>query len=326
MSFLSYKRLWLVLAIGVPMGLSSRAAEPPARPAVVAAPMPPARSPIDSFRELLAMNPAEQRTFLANRPPESQKRILAKLQEYQALKPEERELRLRATELHYYLMQFLGTAATNRAVQLQFVPAQIRALVADRLEQWDSLPADLKQKLLENERMLDYFTTRTVQLPTRPGAVPQPPPGNQEQLDEAVRRWQSFSREEKGAIIKNFKKVFELSPEEKTNVLAALSEPERRQIEKSLQSFAGLTPPQKAQCMRSFDKLANLTPEDLRQFLKDAGRWESMSPSDRQTWRDLVYNLSHLPPLPPGMGGPPLPPRSPPIDTNRHNLTTNERH
>lgn len=324
MSSMGYKRFWLALAVALQAGLSSRSAELPNQPPAVSSPMPPARSPVDSFRELFAMNPTERRTFLANRPPESQKRILAKLQEYQGLKPEERELRLRATELHYYLMQFLGTAPTNRTAQLQLIPSQIRELVADRLEQWDGLPADLKQKLLENERMLHYFTEPSVQLPPRPGASTQAvTPGNPEQLDEAMRRWQSFSPEEKGSIIKNFKKVFELSPEEKNKVLAALSEPERLQIEKSLQSFAGLTPMQRVQCMRSFDKLANLNPDDLRQFLKDAGRWESMSPSDRQTWRDLVYNLSHQPPLPPGMGGPPLPRRSKPIDTNRHNLSTN---
>lgn len=323
MSSPNYKPLWLALAVGLQLGLSSRSAELPHQPAIAGMPMPPARSPVDSFRELLAMNPSERRNFLTNRPPESQKRILAKLQEYQALKPEERELRLRATELHYYLIQFLGNASANRDSQLELIPSQIRKLVADRLEQWDRLPADLKHKLLENEGMLRYFTERPLQSPPRPGVAAQETSGNQEQLGEAIQHWQSLSREEKGSIVRNFKKIFELRPEEKTNVLAALSEPERHQIEKSLQSFASLTPMQRAQCMRSFDKFANLDPEDLRRFLKDAGRWEAMAPSDRQTWRDLVNNLSHQPPLPPGLGGPPMPPRTKPIgNTNGHDLTT----
>src|SRR5579859_5200181 len=133
MSSLNYKPLWLALAVWLQLSLSSRSAELPHHPAVAGTPMPPARSPVDSFRELLAMTPIERRNCLTNRPPESQKRILAKLQEYQTLKPEERELRLRATELHYYLIQFLGNASTNRDSQLELIPSQIRKLVSDRL-------------------------------------------------------------------------------------------------------------------------------------------------------------------------------------------------
>ncbi len=52
---------------------------------------PPPKCPVDFFRELLALTPAERRQALTNRPPESQQRILAKVQEYQALPADERE-------------------------------------------------------------------------------------------------------------------------------------------------------------------------------------------------------------------------------------------
>jgi hypothetical protein len=91
---------------------SAAANSAPARPLVVSRPpMPPepvpaipqARSPISFFRELLAMNAAERRQALTNRSPEGQKQILADVREYESLPPDERELRLRVTELRWYL-------------------------------------------------------------------------------------------------------------------------------------------------------------------------------------------------------------------------------
>ena len=48
--------------------------------------MPIVKSPVDLFRELLAMDVAERSKALAKRTPEGRKRILAKLREYQSLK------------------------------------------------------------------------------------------------------------------------------------------------------------------------------------------------------------------------------------------------
>ena len=71
-------------------------------------PMPP--SPMDYFRSLLAMSPAQRESALAKKPARIRERILAKVNEYAALDPDERELRLRATELRWYLMPLLRTA------------------------------------------------------------------------------------------------------------------------------------------------------------------------------------------------------------------------
>ena len=73
-----------------------------------------AKSPVDLFRQLLAMTSEERSDFLTNRPPELRDRILAKVGEYEALEPNEREIRLRATELRWYLMPLLRIAPTTR--------------------------------------------------------------------------------------------------------------------------------------------------------------------------------------------------------------------
>ncbi len=80
------------------------------------------KSPVDFFRQLLAMTPDERDDFLTNRPPEIRARILGKVAEYEALGPNERELRLRATELRWYLMPLLQEPPTNRTVRLAQVP------------------------------------------------------------------------------------------------------------------------------------------------------------------------------------------------------------
>ena len=53
------------------------------------------------------MTPDERDDFLTNRPPKIRAGILAKIAEYEALDPNERELRLRATELRWHLMPLL---------------------------------------------------------------------------------------------------------------------------------------------------------------------------------------------------------------------------
>ncbi len=62
-----------------------RGAPPRSRPR--RSPSSSPRSPVDLFRELLAMTRAERRAHLTNRPPASQKLILAKLREYESMRP-----------------------------------------------------------------------------------------------------------------------------------------------------------------------------------------------------------------------------------------------
>jgi hypothetical protein len=115
---------------------------------------PPEPSPVALFRKLLAMSPRERLDFLTNRPPPLRVRILAKVHEYEMLDPDERELRLRATELRWYLMPLLQMTptTTNRDEQLAQVPEDLRDLVKTRLNEWEILPPQLKQEFLENDR------------------------------------------------------------------------------------------------------------------------------------------------------------------------------
>lgn len=284
-------------------------------------PLTQAKSPVEFFRELLAMTPADRENYLTNRPPEIRSRLLAKIQEYQALDPGERELRLRATELRWYLPPLLHESPAGRAERLAAVPDGLRDLVSARLAQWDILPPPLQQEFLENERALRYFThvDSTNGPPTPGGGWERTPP------DSDLARWNALSEEQRQRITDQFNQFFEFTPMEKQKTLGTLSPREQRQMERTLGTFAQLPPAQRRDCIRAFTKFAGMSPSDRAEFLKNAERWSQMSPQERRTWHDLVANVPPWPampepPVPPlPQLTPELPPRlHPPVATN-HN-------
>ncbi len=268
---------------------------------------PPPQSPVTVFRQLLAMTPSERADYLTNRPPEIRDRILAKVREYLALSPDERELRLNATELRWYLLPMLRESPPDRAAGLAQVSDDLRGLVQSRLEQWDALTPQSRQEFLDNEPTLHYFShVEPTNAPPEPGA--QRGPG-----DAAQARWQALSEDERRKITAQFSRFFELTPDEKQKTLNTLSDAERAQMEKTLQSFDKLPPAQRTQCIRAFTKFAGMSPADRAEFLKNAERWSQLPPKERQAWRDLVAQVPLWPPLPTArIMPPPLPPHSPP--------------
>jgi hypothetical protein len=307
-------RLATVLIAGQISFCPAVAQEAPGRP-----PLPLLRSPVDSFRELLALTPEERKTALATRPPESQKRILAKLREYLSMKPDERELRLRATEVRWHVIPLLTTPATNREAQLRFVPPELRKSIRDRLAQWDKLAPATQEALLENELIERYFTqleasTRAQRTNLLAGISPE----RRAQLEAGMARWVALSETQRRKTCERFDEFFELTPREKEKALKTLSEAERRQMEKTLRTFEKLPKAQRELCVQSFKKFANLSLEERQLFLQNAERWRLMSPDERQAWRDLVAEMPEWPPLPP-FPPPPLPPGfSAPVATNVH--------
>jgi predicted Fe-S protein YdhL (DUF1289 family) len=221
------------------------------------------------------------------------------------LGPDERELRLNATELRWYLLPLLRETPTNRDARLAQVPDNLRDLARNRLEQWDALPPQSRQEFLDNERTLQYFS-----LMNSTNAAPEP--GVQRGPTDAEQaRWQALSEEERRKITAQFNQFFGLTPVEKQKTLNTLSNTGHAQMEKTLQSFDKLPPAQRAQCIRAFTKFAGMSPAERAEFLKNAERWSQLSPKERQAWRDLVAQVPLWPPLPPARIMPPMPPHPP---------------
>jgi hypothetical protein len=222
-------------------------------------PVPRAASPVTFFRELLAMSPGERVNSLTNRPPVVRERILAKVNEYLALDPDERELRLCATELRWYLLPLMRTSPTNYEAQLAQVPDDLRPLVKSRLQQWQILPPPLQQEFLANDSALHYFT-------------------HVEPTNNAVSEDGVDPRRQKAAT--QFNQFFELTPDEKEKALDALSDAERAQMEKTLQFFEQLPPAQRSECVHNFTKFTEMSPQERAEFLKNAQLWAKMSPKE----------------------------------------------
>jgi hypothetical protein len=275
----------------------------------------PARSPVDLFRQLLAMPPGGRENFLTNKPPGIRARILAKVGEYEALNADDRELRLRATELQWYLEPLLREPPTNRAARLAQVPDDLRELVNNRLQEWTILPPPLQEEFLDNERTLSYFT----RLDPRKTPLAMPESGGAAALSEDDQaHWNALSEVQRAQVTAQFNHFFELTPYEKQKTLNTLSDAERQQMEKTLQSFDKLPPDQRAECVNAFAKFSSMDAGQQAEFLKNAARWSEMSPAERKAWRDLVVNVPQWPPLPPGFL-PPAPTGTAPAVATNHN-------
>ncbi len=302
------------------VSLLSAAGQPalvdPARPSTEPAgtnkfappPLPSSKPPVQIFRNLLAMSPQERNTFLAKYSPESRKAIAAKLQEYAALPADLRELRLRATELRYYLLPLLTIPATNRAPQLAIVPAELRELIESRLALWDESSPEQQKDFLENQDLLRVLAQAA---PTNSSQVLSNLSGEARRTMEAqLDKWESLTPAQRNRIRGEFASYFNLNPEEQKKVLGTISEPERKQIETVLVQIRRLDPVTRAACLRKLDRFVEFTPEERLQFLHSAERWKNLTPEQRQAWRTVVTTTSRLPPLPPGLRMPP-PPRAP---------------
>jgi len=271
-----------VFVLALVVSISAAAQNPPLPPgaetispvpASLVPPTPKIQSPVDFFRQLLAMTPAERNAALTNRPPETRVKILAKVREYQAFSADERALRLRATELRWYLVPLLRVPPAEREARLANVPDDLRDLVQSRLTQWEILPPPLQQEFLTNDQTLHYFAR--VEPTNTPSASP-----------------------EQQQITGEFNQFFELTAAEKKSTLNTLSTAERAQMEKTLQSFEKLPPRQRLVCVRNYAKFAGMSGTERAKFLKNAESWSKMSPTERQTWRDLVENVPIWPPMP----------------------------
>jgi hypothetical protein len=240
------------------------------------------------------MTPAERYSALSNRPPENQKMIMAKVREYLSLSPEDRELRLRVTELHWRMLPLLRVPATNRTDRLVLLPEEDRKMIESRLQDWDKLPGPVQQQLLTNQEAIRLFIQREAGASTTPD--PNISEKRRQMLEEGIQKIKAMNEEDRRQLLARFNQVFDLTPDEKQKVLNSLSAAERAKIVKTLAKFKDLTPEQRARCIRSFEKFSAMSLAERQQFLKNADRWNAMKPEERKAWRDLVEQIELMPP------------------------------
>lgn len=284
-------------------------------------PAAPIQPGISYFRSLIAASQEERKKLLEGKSEAHRLVLESSLQSYLALSPEERELRLRTMELRYHLTTLLRTSPGQREEKFKLVPERDRPLIEDRLKYWDTLSPAEQSDALENERII-RITGFVNSSTTRGGSLDGQTSNQVRQIETQLTRWQTLPEERRAQIQRNFTKLFELSDVEKTREQLQplqLSPLEQALMQSTIEKFKKLSPSQRDLCIRNFDKFAALSAAERRQFLINAEEWQRMKPEDRVAWRKIV---SKVPPLPPGLGLPPLPRPSRPV-VQKIEVTTN---
>jgi hypothetical protein len=301
----------LIIVVSVASGMAQVVEPPTVRPAAPAQstrvpqppPVPP--SPVQVFRDMLAMTPEQRAKAMEGRHPKTREVLASKLKEFEALKPEERENRLRTMELRSYLLPLMSMAPSNRVLRIQGLPERDRPLIEERLRLWDKLSAEQQRDVLECEPALAAYAS-TGRMSTS-GMVSPLSTNQQERINNSTAYLIKLHPEKRAELYQNFQGFFELSEKEKAKALDSihtLSDGERRQMERTLETFDRLPRAQREQCIEGFQKFTALSREEQGQFIRSAARWQAMSPRERQIWRSLVAGKAvPQPPLPPGLQG-----------------------
>ena len=288
----------LLRGVEAPGGDASPTARPPGLPAF----FPAGASPIEYVRQLLLRTPAERRDILSARSEKSRRFLEGLLAEFDTLHPDDRAARLLTLELRWYLLPLMKLPAASRTNHLAEVPERIRPMVKQRLDFWSLLPAPLPREVLENELVLRHFISLGWGGLTRDLSSAQAPAARPPEVEQALARWNALPLATRQRVTDNFQRFFELTPREKSKILGAMPEEDRRQIEHTLQSFERLSEAERERCLRGFKKFVPLSAEQRQAFLRNAELWQAMTPAERQLWREVVKHAR--PPLP-------LPPSSP---------------
>lgn len=260
------------------------------------------KSPVLFFRELLAM-PADARVnALTNRSVVARTNILAKVTEYEAMTPEQREVKLRATHLRWLLLPLLRTPPDARRIEIERLDEADKQFVQDRLNRWDQLPATVQKEFLEHEATINYLI-RVSPRSAKPVvlSLPPAPPGALREMEVGLTRWNGLASDDRDRMIDRFQDFFDLTPKAQTRTLNELSATERAQLEQLVKRFGSLDTEQRRRALEAFQKIVQMTAEERAQFFKNAERWQAMSQQDRQAWRNVVQRAPELPPIPPGM-------------------------
>lgn len=256
-------------------------------------------NPFRAFRELLASATEERELILEKKPAVHRKHLEERLREFESIPVAEREVRLQMMELRWFLVPLFGMPPTSRIERLAAVPDGIRKLVEDRLMEWDALPTNLRQEVLQHGITLQYFArlenappTEQVKLWNSHGRESKPQPAM------SPEQWRNVMAARKQNVSSQLERFFELSAEEKQKTLRAFSDGERKHVDIRLKQLEQLPALQRKQCLDSFQKYSEMSENARKEFLKNAERWRAMPVEERKAWRSLI---TKLPPLPPGL-------------------------
>jgi len=244
---------------------------------------------------------------LAARSPRSRQAIEDKIREYKTLAPEERERRLTATELQWYVTYLTPLTQPQRDTALRQVPVLLQPMVMERLAAWDKMSPELQNEARSHPLVMEYVSAPA----DKKEVVLKSLSSDQNSaLRERLAQWQFLPAIERRRLDERLGEFFSMPAEKQQRALNSFSDVERKSMEKTLESFRALSAEQREVCIKSFaqfaQKFAAMDRSEQIAFLKNAQHWQDMSQKERDMWRQIVAIVPPMPPVP--TPRPPTPP------------------
>ena len=277
---------------------ASRAEEvgtPPQRPPALPPPTPPpVVNPVRRFQELWKLDAGGREAALTGKTEWQQRYLRERLAEFDTLAPTEREVRLRLMELRYYLLMLVRTPPDQRTERLKEVPAKDRDLLAERLQDWERLPANQQKELIENETMLSHLSWfETGSAEQREASLRAWSPQTRQEFEADLYRWRGLQQAERERMTRNFNRFFDLSNRQKQeSTLDRVSEADRANVSVPWPRLNNcldrpVQVPRGAQSVRWNDGGRTIPVS-----LQNAARWQSMSPEEKRVWRQVATHIN----------------------------------
>ena len=271
-------------------------------------------SPFAKFKQILELPEVKREVAVESLNVSSDKHraiISSKIKEYEAMSLNERNHKLDALDFRWHLLPLLKMEPAKRADKLTAVPERFREDILNRLNGWDKLDIQVRERLIRNESFFRYMssfgrgsesrdamTNHLIKMPSK----------LRENVEKRIIEWRGRQKSDRRKMKRHFHRFFDLQPIDQQKALSHLSVRERTKMEASLIRFKSMTIEQREIILKSFDRLADMSQVERTAFFRNSQRWNEMSNAERKQWRTLV---TKMPPLPPGFEketSPPLPP------------------
>jgi len=271
-------------------------------------------SPFAKFKQILELPEVKREVAFESLNVSSDKHraiISSKIKEYEAMSLNERNHKLDALDFRWHLLPLLKMEPAKRADKLTAVPERFREDILNRLNGWDKLDIQVRERLIRNESFFRYMssfgrgsesraamTNHLIKMPSK----------LRENVEKRIIEWRGRQKSDRRKMKRHFHRFFDLQPIDQQKALSHLSVRERTKMEASLIRFKSMTIEQREIILKSFDRLADMSQVERTAFFRNSQRWNEMSNAERKQWRTLV---TKMPPLPPGFEketSPPLPP------------------
>ena len=259
-------------------------------------------SPVKYLADLLGASEEGRTTMLARHTVERQAFWLRKVAEYERFPESFRQARLRTAQLHWYLALMIRLPVDLRLSKLAQIPEGDRVLVRRRLEQWEALPADLQDDIVNNIKVMQYFARLISSSPAQRQVLLKNAGEPSNPMNDESLSWQSLSSKRRQAMFDAYAKFFELPRMKQEAAVAKLPIPARKQLMERVDELFKLPLAERQKCLIALNVYAQMSPEERTIFRGNAERWRAMDADERAFW---MLFIKQLPPLPPMLGNRP---------------------